>query len=109
MGEIIPETADWRGGTRIAILGENFQNNPRVRIRFGATQVVPEVLGPKTMTCFAPRHPLGQVPFSITFDGNAWTPEKPFYFVESIPAFEEVHVHPSFTIDLGSIDSHFHA
>ena len=109
VGEIIPETADWRGGTRIAILGENFQNNPRVRVRFGATQVVPEVLGPRTMICFAPRHPLGQVPVSITFDGNNWTPEKSFYFVESIPAFEEVHVNPSFTLDLGSIDSHFHA
>ena len=107
VGEVIPETADWRGGTRIAILGDNFQDTPHTRVRFGSTQVVPEVLGPRTMICFAPRLPLGQVPFSVTFDGRIWTPEKQFYFVESIPTFEEVHPIPSFSLDLGNIDYHF--
>uniref|UniRef100_A0A7S4JLG3 IPT/TIG domain-containing protein n=1 Tax=Paramoeba aestuarina TaxID=180227 RepID=A0A7S4JLG3_9EUKA len=107
VGEVIPETADWRGGTRIAILGENFQDTHHARVRFGSTQIVPEVIGPRTMICYAPRHPLGQVPLSITFDGRVWTPEKPFYFIESIPTFEEVHTIPAFSLDLGSIDNHF--
>jgi hypothetical protein len=113
IGEVVPEVADWRGGTRIAILGENFQDNPaRVRVKFGWTQVVPEVLGPRTMICYAPRHPLGQVALSVTLDGENWTPDRPFYFTESVPALEEVQLAPPpFTsfLDLGTIDHHFHA
>uniref|UniRef100_A0A7S4P0S2 IPT/TIG domain-containing protein n=1 Tax=Paramoeba aestuarina TaxID=180227 RepID=A0A7S4P0S2_9EUKA len=109
--DVIPETADWRGGTRIAILGENFVDNPsKARVRFGSTQVVPEILGPRTLICFAPRHPLGQVPMSVSFDGENWTLDRPFYFTESAPVLEEVQnvMNSSCpSLDLENIDEFF--
>ena len=112
--DVIPEVADWRGGTRIAILGENFVDNPaRVRVRFGKTQVVPEVVGPMTMVCYAPRHPLGQVPLSVSFDGENWSLDRPFYFTENLPVLEEVRPCEGTVpgdcpaLDLESIDQYF--
>ena len=112
--DVIPEVADWRGGTRIAILGENFVDNPaRVRVRFGKTQAVPEVLGPMTMVCYAPRHPLGQVHLSVSFDGENWSLDRPFYFTEIVPTLEEVRPSEGTvsgecpTLNLESIDQYF--
>ena len=58
--EIIPPSSSWRGGERIAILGDHFVDEEReMRVRFGEIVCVPEFFSTKTLICIAPRHTVG--------------------------------------------------
>eukprot|EP01088_Endostelium_zonatum_P006170 TRINITY_DN1827_c0_g1_i1.p1 TRINITY_DN1827_c0_g1~~TRINITY_DN1827_c0_g1_i1.p1 ORF type:complete len:710 (-),score=220.03 TRINITY_DN1827_c0_g1_i1:288-2417(-) len=54
--EVIPYKGSIKGGTRVAVLGNNFVDNPSARVRFdGVGDVMPVFHGPRTLICVTPK------------------------------------------------------
>lgn len=72
--EIIPSSSSYRGGERVAILGENFLDAEReMRVRFGDVVCIPEFFSSKTLICLTPRHDVGVVSVAVSNDqGKTW-------------------------------------
>jgi len=47
------------------VLGNNFIDNPALRVRFDMTDVMPVFHGPGTLICTAPHHHPGVVPIRV--------------------------------------------
>jgi len=72
ISEVIPPKGTSEGGTKVAILGDNFVDTPNTRVWFDLIEVKPQFHGPKTLTCITPRHEPGH---SIVCVSN--TPQHP--------------------------------
>jgi len=81
--EIIPSAGTTEGGSRIAIIGKDFDDTSSLVVNFGNAKVVPEFQGPGTLVCFTPRHPAG--PVTVTVSNNA----KDFGISKGVYMFEE--------------------
>eukprot|EP00008_Paramoeba_atlantica_P009864 CAMPEP_0201479400 /NCGR_PEP_ID=MMETSP0151_2-20130828/4103_1 /ASSEMBLY_ACC=CAM_ASM_000257 /TAXON_ID=200890 /ORGANISM="Paramoeba atlantica, Strain 621/1 / CCAP 1560/9" /LENGTH=131 /DNA_ID=CAMNT_0047860877 /DNA_START=250 /DNA_END=645 /DNA_ORIENTATION=+ len=96
--EVIPTETSYRGEGRVAIIGHNFLSESvipaQIRIRFGLdSQVVPEILSTNTLICYAPRHPVGIVPVSVTLDdGHTWSEPVSFSFLGEGGKMEQASV-----------------
>ena len=68
VSEIVPCYGPCCGGTRVAILGANFTCTTSIRVCFGEVEVVPTVLGQRTLVCMTPPHQPGSVPVRVKSD-----------------------------------------
>jgi len=66
--EVIPCSGPAAGGTRVAVLGKNFSNTTSIRVCFGDVEIVPTVLGQRTLVCMTPPHAPGCVPVRVKSD-----------------------------------------
>eukprot|EP01114_Cavostelium_apophysatum_P016722 TRINITY_DN4814_c0_g1_i3.p1 TRINITY_DN4814_c0_g1~~TRINITY_DN4814_c0_g1_i3.p1 ORF type:complete len:804 (-),score=200.33 TRINITY_DN4814_c0_g1_i3:47-2458(-) len=71
--EVIPNCGPTTGGTRVAILGSNFVENPAARIRFDSGDVMPVFHGPGTLICHTPQHPPGTVHVKVCNAAKKWS------------------------------------
>jgi len=71
--EVIYMKGPTTGGTRVAILGSNFNDSPSTRIRFGNIDVMPIFHGPGTLICSTPPHPAGTVEVRVCNDPRRWS------------------------------------
>ncbi len=78
------------GGTRVAILGVNFVDNPASRIRFDQTDVMPIFHGPGTLICHTPQHPPGTVEVGVCNSMKKWSEQNAsFTYDEQLASFNE--------------------
>jgi len=66
VSELIPAKGTSEGGTRVAILGNNFIDTPNARVWFDNIPVKPEFRGGKTLVCFSPRHEPGRAAVCVS-------------------------------------------
>ena len=71
--EVIPSCGPPAGGTRVAILGNNFVESPAARIRFDQTDVMPIFHGPGTLICHTPQHQPGAVTVRVCNSNKKWS------------------------------------
>uniref|UniRef100_A0A7S4UQT4 IPT/TIG domain-containing protein n=1 Tax=Paramoeba aestuarina TaxID=180227 RepID=A0A7S4UQT4_9EUKA len=84
--EIIPESTDDTGEMKLAILGQNFVNQPStLRINFGGSWGVPQYRSSKTLLCIPPRRGPGGVEVSVSNDGVQWSNSLSFTFHCHLP------------------------
>lgn len=69
VNEVVPATGSTQGGTRVVVLGTNFEDTPALLVKFDNIAVIPEYYGAGTLICITPRHIPGQV--SVTVSNNA--------------------------------------
>eukprot|EP01090_Pellita_catalonica_P004536 TRINITY_DN1435_c0_g1_i3.p1 TRINITY_DN1435_c0_g1~~TRINITY_DN1435_c0_g1_i3.p1 ORF type:complete len:828 (+),score=129.19 TRINITY_DN1435_c0_g1_i3:53-2536(+) len=72
--EVIPYSGSSLGGTRVAVLGNNFVDTPSARVRFDDTDVIPQFHGPRTLICSTPTHKPGIVSVRVSNDSKVWSP-----------------------------------
>jgi len=72
--EVIPYSGSTQGGTRVAVLGNNFVDSPSARVRFDTTDVMPTFHGPRTLICVTPQHQPGIVSVRVSNDSKVWSP-----------------------------------
>jgi len=72
--EVIPYSGSTQGGTRVAVLGNNFVDSPSARVRFDNTDVMPTFHGPRTLICVTPQHQPGIVSVRVSNDSKVWSP-----------------------------------
>ena len=68
--EVIPYSGSTQGGTRVAVLGNNFVDSPSARVRFDNTDVMPTFHGPRTLICVTPQHQPGIVSVRVSNDSK---------------------------------------
>ena len=68
--DVVPRGGPACGGARVVVLGAHFRDTPAVRVCFGDAEVVPTVLGPRTLVCTAPPHAPGFVPITVRNDST---------------------------------------
>lgn len=68
--EILPAAA--RVGSRVVILGSNFVKNPKLRVKFGDTEVIPTFHEAVTLICVVPPSNAYTVPITVSNDGENW-------------------------------------
>ena len=68
INEIVPATGTTKGGTRVVILGSNFEDTPTLIVKFDNIIVTPEFHGPGTLICVTPCHHPGQVEVKVGTD-----------------------------------------
>jgi len=56
VSEVIPPIGPTSGGTRVAIIGSRFSDNPTTRIRFGTTDVMATFHSSGALVCHTPEH-----------------------------------------------------
>eukprot|EP01089_Gocevia_fonbrunei_P007670 TRINITY_DN188_c0_g1_i2.p1 TRINITY_DN188_c0_g1~~TRINITY_DN188_c0_g1_i2.p1 ORF type:complete len:487 (+),score=64.81 TRINITY_DN188_c0_g1_i2:436-1896(+) len=66
--EVLPSTGGCAGGTRIVILGSNFINNPKLKVRFGDVVVPATFHEGGTLIVVTPPRTRSRVPVSVTND-----------------------------------------
>lgn len=71
--EVIPQTGDPMGGTKVAILGSNFEESPTARVKFDEIEIRPTFHGPKTLIVLTPKHLPGTVTVKICNEPNQWS------------------------------------
>jgi hypothetical protein len=71
--EVIPPVGPPNGGTRVAVLGNNFVDSPAARIRFDTTDVMPMFHGPGTLICHTPQHTPGTVSVRVCNSTKKWS------------------------------------
>ncbi len=71
---MIPYSGSTLGGTRVAVLGNNFVDSPSARVRFDNTDVMPTFHGPRTLICTTPQHQPGIVCVRVSNDSKVWSP-----------------------------------
>lgn len=71
--EVCPPAGPTSGGTRVAIIGQNFVDNPKAMVRFDTTPIKPQFFGPGTLVCTTPQHVAGVVSVSISNDSVRWS------------------------------------
>lgn len=69
VNEVVPTTGSTQGGTRVVVLGTNFEDTPALLVKFDNIAVIPEFYGAGTLICITPRHIPAQV--SVTVSNNA--------------------------------------
>jgi hypothetical protein len=69
ISDVIPASGPTTGNTRVAILGNNFLNNPNLMVRFGNVEVKPVFHESGTLICHTPPSGIsGLVPVTSTND-----------------------------------------
>eukprot|EP00005_Dracoamoeba_jomungandri_P001909 CAMPEP_0174262112 /NCGR_PEP_ID=MMETSP0439-20130205/12777_1 /TAXON_ID=0 /ORGANISM="Stereomyxa ramosa, Strain Chinc5" /LENGTH=807 /DNA_ID=CAMNT_0015346753 /DNA_START=226 /DNA_END=2649 /DNA_ORIENTATION=- len=71
--EVIPYSGSTFGGTRVAVLGNNFVESPSSRVRFDNIDVMPTFHGPRTLICTTPQHQPGIVSVRVSNDSKCWS------------------------------------
>lgn len=71
--EMIPPQGSPAGGTKVAILGNNFEESPTARVRFDEVEIRPTFHGPKTLIVQTPKHVSGTVKVQICNESNQWS------------------------------------
>jgi hypothetical protein len=72
--EVLPSRGPSNGGTRIAILGDNFIDSPNLRLRFGNTILRPTFHESRTLICTTPPgFPRTVVSVSVSNDGSDYS------------------------------------
>jgi len=90
ISEVIPPYGPPTGGTRVAILGSNFVDNPAARIRFDTTDVIPIFHGAGTLICHTPQHQPGAVSVRVCNSGKKWSESSAtFTYDSSLETFKD--------------------
>jgi ankyrin repeat protein len=84
--EVIPYSGPTLGGTRVAVLGNNFVDSPSSRVRFDDIDVVPIFHGPRTLICTTPQHQPGIVSVRVSNDSKIWSVTSASFTYEDRPA-----------------------
>ena len=66
--DVVPRGGPAAGGARVVVLGAHFRATPAARVCFGDAEVVPTVLGPRTIVCTAPPHAPGCAAITVRND-----------------------------------------
>eukprot|EP01089_Gocevia_fonbrunei_P015132 TRINITY_DN4342_c0_g1_i1.p1 TRINITY_DN4342_c0_g1~~TRINITY_DN4342_c0_g1_i1.p1 ORF type:complete len:674 (+),score=119.59 TRINITY_DN4342_c0_g1_i1:677-2698(+) len=90
ISEVIPYSGSSTGGTRVAVLGNNFVDTPSARVRFDNTDVMPIFHGPRTLICSTPEHKPGIVSVRVSNDSKVWSPTAASFTYEEKKVNEDV-------------------
>mmetsp|Transcript_10288 Transcript_10288/g.25864 ORF Transcript_10288/g.25864 Transcript_10288/m.25864 type:complete len:973 (+) Transcript_10288:422-3340(+) len=71
--EVVPLCGTSCGGTRVAILGDEFADSPTTKVRFDRFDTIPIFHGPGTLICLTPQHEPGTVMVKVTNNGRCWS------------------------------------
>jgi len=71
--DVIPYGGPPAGGTRVAILGSNFEDSPTARVKFDEIEVMATFHGTKTLIVNAPKHLPGTVQVRVCNVPNQWS------------------------------------
>jgi hypothetical protein len=83
ISEVIPNSGPSTGGTRVAILGNNFIDSPASRIRFGEVDVMPHIFhGTGTLICHTPQHAPATVAVRVCNSNKKWSDTSAPYVYE---------------------------
>ncbi|KAL6072068.1 26S proteasome non-ATPase regulatory subunit 10 [Balamuthia mandrillaris] len=108
VAEVIPYSGSSLGGTRVAVLGNNFVDSPSSKVRFDNTDVMPTFHGPRTLICITPQHQPGIVSVRVSNDSKVWSPTAAsFTYEDKRMAAEqiqvaEIHHHFDLGLDIAS-------
>jgi IPT/TIG domain len=80
--QVVPLAGTAGGGTRVAILGEQFADSPTTKVRFDRFDVIPIFHGPGTLICLTPQHEPGPVMVKVTNNGRCWSDTHAAYTYE---------------------------
>lgn len=81
--EVIPPSGSTIGGTRVVIIGSNFEDSPTLLVRFDNTTVFAEFVSPGTLVCFTPSHFPASVHVTVSNNSKDWSnPPGAFTFEE---------------------------
>jgi len=70
VNEVVPGTGSTEGGSRVVIIGLNFEDSPGLVVKFDNIPVVPEFHGTGTLICLTPRHVPAQVKVTVANNGK---------------------------------------
>lgn len=104
VAEVVPYSGSTSGGTRVAVIGANFVDNPALRVRFDNIDVMPIFHGPGTLICSTPQHSAGPVPIRVSNDNKRWSDTTGTFTYEDGPAAPTTPLATS----VPSASAHFH-
>lgn len=87
--EVVPFSGSTSGGTRVAVIGANFVDNPALRVRFDNIDVMPIFHGPGTLICSTPQHSPGPVPIRVSNDNKRWSETTGTFTYEDVPGVSD--------------------
>ncbi len=105
VGEVIPVSGSTSGGTRVAVLGQNFVDNPALRVRFDTVDVLPVFHGPGTLIVQTPQHAPGTVPIRVSNDNRRWSDSVGTFTYQDPHAAADAQTVPAFNMPSFNLNS----